>query len=76
MTKASKEQLQTICLFLFINKIKNIKKNKKTKQNKTEKKPHKNKQNVKSEQNKHLVMSNINNTKIYETCEYVTVLSF
>lgn len=50
-------------------------KNKKTKQNR-EKKPHKNKQNVKSEQNKHLVMSNINNTKIYETCEYVTVLSF
>lgn len=34
MTKASKEQLQTICLFLFINKIKNIKKNKKTKQKK------------------------------------------
>lgn len=33
MTKASKEQLQTICLFLFINKIKNIKKNK-TKQKK------------------------------------------
>lgn len=30
MTKASKEQLQTICLFLFINKIKN----KKTKQKK------------------------------------------
>lgn len=43
---------------------------------KQRKKPHKNKQNVKSEQNKHLVMSNINNTKIYETCEYVTVLSF
>lgn len=37
MTKASKEQLQTICLFLFINKIKNIKKNKKTKQNKKKK---------------------------------------
>lgn len=38
MTKASKEQLQTICLFLFINKIKNIKKNKKkTKQNKKRK---------------------------------------
>lgn len=35
MTKASKEQLQTICL--FINKIKNIKKNKKTKQNKKRK---------------------------------------
>lgn len=50
-------------------------KNKKTKQNR-EKNPHKNKQNVKSEQNKHLVMSNINNTKIYETCENVTVLSF
>lgn len=31
MTKASKEQLQTICLFLFINKIKNIKKNQKNK---------------------------------------------
>lgn len=37
MTKASKEQLQTICLFLFINKIKNIKKTKKTKQNKKRK---------------------------------------
>lgn len=37
MTKASKEQLQTICLFLFINKIKNIKKSKKTKQNKKRK---------------------------------------
>lgn len=37
MTKASKEQLQTICLFLFINKIKNIKKNKITKQNKKRK---------------------------------------
>lgn len=37
MTKASKEQLQTICLFLFINKIKNVKKNKKTKQNKKRK---------------------------------------
>lgn len=36
MTKASKEQLQTICLFLFINKIKNIKKKQK-KQNKTKK---------------------------------------
>lgn len=36
MTKASKEQLQTICLFLFINKIKNIKKNPK-KQNKKRK---------------------------------------
>lgn len=35
MTKASKEQLQTICLFLFINKIKNIKN--KTKQNKKRK---------------------------------------
>lgn len=35
MTKASKEQLQTICLFLFINKIKNIKK---TKQNKIKQK--------------------------------------
>lgn len=34
MTKASKEQLQTICLFLFINKIKNKTKNKKTKQKK------------------------------------------
>lgn len=34
MTKASKEQLQTICLFLFINKIKNIKKTQKTKQKK------------------------------------------
>lgn len=33
MTKASKEQLQIICLFLFINKIKNVKKNK-TKQKK------------------------------------------
>lgn len=33
MTKASIEQLQTICLLLFINKIKNIKKNK-TKQKK------------------------------------------
>lgn len=38
MTKASKEQLQTICLFLFINKIKNIKKQtKKPKQNKKRK---------------------------------------
>lgn len=37
MTKASKEQLQTICLFLFINKIENIKKTKKTKQNKKRK---------------------------------------
>lgn len=36
MTKASKEQLQTICLFLFINKIKNIKKN--PKKNKTKQK--------------------------------------
>lgn len=32
MTKASKEQLQTICLFLFINKIKNIKKTKQKKE--------------------------------------------
>lgn len=37
MTKASIEQLQTICLLLFINKIKNIKKNKETKQNKKRK---------------------------------------
>lgn len=37
MTKASKEQLQTICLFLFINKIKNIKKTQKTQQNKKRK---------------------------------------
>lgn len=38
MTKASKEQLQTICLFLFINKIKNIKKTQKNpKQNKKRK---------------------------------------
>lgn len=36
MTKASKEQLQTICLFLFINKIKNIK-TKTKKQNKKRK---------------------------------------
>lgn len=31
MTKASKEQLQTICLFLYISKIKTIKKNQKNK---------------------------------------------
>lgn len=69
-------------IILHYNLDQNKNKNKKTKQNR-EKTPQKQtkcevrtKQTSSIQTDHSLAMSNINNTKIYETCEYVTVLSF